>query len=174
MAIRAGEWDPHDPACIAPHCMAAPAPVCAVQLTDRNRFGAFQTLIAPVGGPAGERFGTAARAEAAPESAVQFTEQGLFGHRLRLNVRARGRAGERRADDRTGPLRHCIAEAAPESAGHRGGRPGVRRAVGRAGPLRRQMLWAVAKMSWVWPEAFDSLCGAAAAKVHDFNEMSWV
>ncbi len=61
MAIRAGEWDPRDPACIAPHCMAAPAPVCAVQLTDRNRFGAFQTLIAPVGGPAGERFGTAAR-----------------------------------------------------------------------------------------------------------------
>ena len=31
------------------------------------------------------------------------------------------------------------------------------------------MLWAVAKMSWVWPEAFDSLCGAAAAKVQDFN-----
>ncbi len=36
------------------------------------------------------------------------------------------------------------------------------------------MLWAVAKMSWDWPEAFDSLCGAAAAKVQDFNEMSWV
>ncbi len=36
------------------------------------------------------------------------------------------------------------------------------------------MLWAVAEMSWVWPEAFDSLCGAAAAKVQDFNGMSWV
>ncbi len=23
--------------------------------------------------------------------------------------------------------------------------------------------------SWVWPEAFDSLCGAAAAKGQDFN-----
>ncbi len=31
------------------------------------------------------------------------------------------------------------------------------------------MLWAVAEMSWVWPEAFDSLCGAAAAKAQDFN-----
>ncbi len=31
------------------------------------------------------------------------------------------------------------------------------------------MLRAVAEMSWVWPEAFDSLCGAAAAKVQDFN-----
>ncbi len=31
------------------------------------------------------------------------------------------------------------------------------------------MLWAVAEMSSVWPEAFDSLCEAAAAKVQDFN-----
>ena len=31
------------------------------------------------------------------------------------------------------------------------------------------VLWAVAERSWVWPEAFDSLCGAAAAKVQDFN-----
>ena len=31
------------------------------------------------------------------------------------------------------------------------------------------MLSAVAEISRVWPEAFDSLCGAAAAKVQDFN-----
>ncbi len=61
MAIRAGESDPQDPACIALHCIAAAAPVSAVQMTDQDLFGAIQTLIVPAGGRAGERFGTAAR-----------------------------------------------------------------------------------------------------------------
>ncbi len=30
-------------------------------------------------------------------------------------------------------------------------------------------LWDMATTSWVLPEAFDSLCRAAAAKVQDFN-----
>ena len=45
-----------------------------------------------------------------------MTEQDLSGAIQTLIVHAGGRAGERRADDRAGPLRHCIAEAAPESA----------------------------------------------------------
>ena len=61
MAIRAGELGPHDQACIALHRIAAAAPVSAVQLTDQDLFGAFQTLIVLAGGRAGERFGTAAR-----------------------------------------------------------------------------------------------------------------
>ena len=36
------------------------------------------------------------------------------------------------------------------------------------------MLSAVAEISRVWPEAFDSLCGAAAAKVQDFNAQDLV
>ncbi len=51
-----------------------------------------------------------------PESAVQMTEQDLFGAIQTLIAQAGGRAGERRADDRAGSPRHCIAEAAPEGA----------------------------------------------------------
>ena len=36
------------------------------------------------------------------------------------------------------------------------------------------MLSAVAEISRVWPEAFDSLCGAVAAKVQDFNAQDLV
>ena len=45
-----------------------------------------------------------------------MTEQDLFGAIQALTVPAGGLAGERPADDRAGRLRHCIAEAAPESA----------------------------------------------------------
>jgi hypothetical protein len=35
------------------------------------------------------------------------------------------------------------------------------------------MLWAMAEISWVLPEVFDSLCRAVAAKVQDFDAQNF-